>query len=199
MINSLTDVTGQVLETQLQFLRDAKIDGKKHSDKSLLHHLLGTRNLLAEWGARPALYDAGLFHSVYGTESFKVTSIPMSKRETVREVIGDEAEHLAWLFSVMRKQTLLGNLDRSEDLKVQSRLTEEWLPLDRHQFSDLVNLMIANSIEQLPRLPKRYAVSARSFLMRFRAHAMPAAQRALDEFSSAVDHYAQRKWWQFWK
>ena len=34
-----------------------------------LSHLLGTRRLLVEWGERPAVCDAGLFHSAYGTEN----------------------------------------------------------------------------------------------------------------------------------
>lgn len=36
-----------------------------------LSHLAGTRRLLAEWGERPELCDAGLFHSAYGTEYFQ--------------------------------------------------------------------------------------------------------------------------------
>src|SRR6185369_12518587 len=53
------------LENRLRFLRKANTEGMPHSDRGLFDHLLGTRQLLVEWGARPALYDAGLFHSIY--------------------------------------------------------------------------------------------------------------------------------------
>ena len=38
-----------------------------HSGRTLLDHLFGVHNLLAEWGAAPKLCLAGLFHSIYGT------------------------------------------------------------------------------------------------------------------------------------
>src|SRR5689334_2977005 len=44
-----------------------------------LSHLLGTRRLLVEWGERPAMCDAGLFHSAYGTEYFPVDR-PVDRR-----------------------------------------------------------------------------------------------------------------------
>ena len=56
------------LENRLRFLRKASTEGMPHSDRGLLGHLLGTRQLLVEWEARPALCDAGLFHSVYESE-----------------------------------------------------------------------------------------------------------------------------------
>jgi (p)ppGpp synthase/HD superfamily hydrolase len=63
-----------------------------HSEVGLFDHLLGTRQLLVEWKARPALCDAGLFHSVYSTEHYELKAIPLSMRDEVRQLIGDEAE-----------------------------------------------------------------------------------------------------------
>jgi hypothetical protein len=183
-------------DPRIEFLRGARIDGRRHSDKTLLDHLLGTRRFLAEWGARPSVCDAGLFHSVYGTESFKVASISFSQRDAVRAVIGDEAEELAWIFSVMRKQTLPLNLAPGARLEVQSRLDDAWLPLTTAQIADLVNLMIANSVEQFPRLRRSIAMSAYAFLSRFRSLALPAAASALD--AAAIARPAAR-WWQVWR
>jgi hypothetical protein len=42
------------LENRLRFLRKANTEGMPHSDRGLLDHLLGTRQLLVEWEARPA-------------------------------------------------------------------------------------------------------------------------------------------------
>jgi hypothetical protein len=91
------------LANRIRFLREANTERMPHSDRGLLDHLLGTRQLLVDWGARPAVCDAGLFHSVYGTEHYKPKAIPLSMRAGVSQLIGDEAESLAWLFCLMRR------------------------------------------------------------------------------------------------
>ena len=58
--------------------------------------------------------------------------------------IGDEAESLAWLFCMIRRETLYENPGREGEFRVQHRLTDEWLPLTRIQFQDLLTLNIAN-------------------------------------------------------
>src|SRR5580704_14622773 len=99
------------LDKRVQFLRGVNIEAREHSERGLLDHLLGTRQLLLEWGARPVLCDAGLFHSVYGTEGYKHATLPLSMRSRVQELIGNEAESLVWLFCFMRRKTLGDNLD----------------------------------------------------------------------------------------
>src|SRR6476660_80567 len=94
------------LENRLRFLRNASTEGMPHSDCGLFDHLLGTRQLLVEWEARPALCDAGLFHSVYSTEHYELKALPLSRRDEVQQLIGDEAESLAFLFCMMRRETL---------------------------------------------------------------------------------------------
>ena len=86
------------LENRLRFLRQANTEGMPHSDRGLFDHLLGTRQLLVEWGARPALCDAGLFHSIYSTEHYEQTAVAVTRRDEVRQLIGEEAESLVWLF-----------------------------------------------------------------------------------------------------
>ena len=53
------------LENRFRFLREVNTETMPHSERGLFDHLLGTRQLLVEWGARPALCDAGLFHSIF--------------------------------------------------------------------------------------------------------------------------------------
>jgi len=139
------------LENRLRFLRKANTEGMPHSDRGLLDHLLGTRQLLVEWEARPALCDAGLFHSVYGTEYFELQAVPLTMRNEVQQLIGDEAESLAWLFCMIRREALYENPGREGDFRVQHRLTDEWLPLTKIQFQDLFTLALANSLEAFPR------------------------------------------------
>jgi hypothetical protein len=126
---------GDQLENRLRFLRKANTDGMPHSDRGLLDHLLGTRQLLVEGEARPALCDAGLFHSVYGTEYYELKAIPLNMRNEVQRLIGDEAESLAWF---VREPGTEG------EFGVQHRLTDEWLRLTKTQFQDLLTLTLGS-------------------------------------------------------
>jgi hypothetical protein len=186
---------GEQLENRLRFLRQANTDGMPHSDRDLLDHLLGTRQLLVEWETRPALCDAGLFHSVYGTEYYELQAVPLTMRNEVQQLIGAEAESLAWLFCMIRRESLLENPGPEGELKVQHRLTEEWLPLATIQFQDLLTLTLANTLEPFPRCSwserrhlRRYL---RTYLRRFRDVVIPPAQRAFDRIDV--------RWWEIWK
>jgi hypothetical protein len=178
------------LGNRLRFLRKAT-EQMPHSEVGLFDHLLGTRRLLVEWEARPALCDAGLFHSVYSTDHYELTAIPLSMRDEVRQLIGDEAESLVWLFCMMRRETLFDQLDKDRDFSVQHRLTGEWIPLTEGQYHDLITMSFANCLEAFPRcswIARRYI---RWGLRRFRGIAIGPAQIALDRIEA--------HWWEFWK
>jgi hypothetical protein len=180
------------LEAKLQFLRAFNVDRLEHTEKGLLSHLLGTRNLLESWGARHALYDAGLFHSVYGTQAYLQTAVPMSRRDEVRAIIGAEAENLVWLFCVMRRETFGDNLQRQDGFRIQDRISGEWHSLTKWEFEDLVNLGIANTLESLPRFGWMTRRQCRAGLLPYRKAAMPGARQA-------IDNLAAWRWWQLWK
>ena len=179
------------LENRLRFLRKASTEQMPHSEVGLFDHLLGTRQLLVEWKARPALCDAGLFHSVYSTEHYELKAIPLSMRDEVRQLIGDEAESLIWLFCMMRRETLYQNLHKDRDFSVQHRLTGEWIPLTEGQFHDLITMSFANCLEAFPRCPWNVRRNIRRGLRRFRDIAIGPAQSALDRI--------EVQWWEFWK
>jgi hypothetical protein len=184
-----------VQDDRLRFLRKANTEGMPHSDRALLDHLLGTRQLLVEWEARPALCDAGLFHSVYGTEYYELKAIPLTMRNEVQQLIGEEAETLAWLFCMIRRETLYENPGPDGEYRVQHRLTDEWLPLTKMQFQDLLTLNIANCLEPFPECSwsdrRHLRGYLRKYLRRFRDIAIPPAQRAFDRIDA--------RWWEFWK
>src|SRR5215207_7285177 len=180
----------QQLEERLRFLRGANTEGMPHSGRGLFDHLLGTRQLLLEWEARPALCDAGLFHSIYSTEHFEQTAVPLTRRDEVRQLIGDEAESLVWLFCMMRRETLYQNLHKGRDFSVQHRLTGEWIPLTEDQFHDLITMSFANCLEAFPRCSWYVRWYIRLGLRCFRNKAIPPAQCAFDRIDA--------HWWEFW-
>jgi len=183
--------TDEHLEARLQLLRSVGTEEMPHSEQGLFDHLLGTRQLLIEWGARPVVCDAGLFHSIYGTEHYGPTAIAPSRRAEVRQLIGEEAEKLAWLFCVMRRATFEQNLQRTGEFTVQNRKTGEWLPLGADQFQDLVTMTFANTLEAFPRLSWRTRRSCRNYLRAFKNMAAPNAWAAFKKCDA--------RWWEFWK
>ena len=103
------------LDERVRFLQSVKTDEIAHSERALL----GTRQIPVDWGARPALCDAGLFHSVYGTEHFVPTPAELSRRPEIQRLIGPGAEQLAWLFCIMRRDSFDENLNRAVDFGVR--------------------------------------------------------------------------------
>jgi hypothetical protein len=50
--------------------------------------------VLRSWGSEQALSDAGLFHSIYGTEGFQGYKLPFSRRADIRSVSHLYCAHL---------------------------------------------------------------------------------------------------------
>jgi hypothetical protein len=79
-----------------------------HSGRSLYLHLKGTHDLLRDWDNSEDVCLAGLFHSIYGTNSFKRQSL--DDRRKLRELIGDYAEQLVYNFSVAKDRPLFESI-----------------------------------------------------------------------------------------
>lgn len=143
-------------DRQIEFLIVRGAADHCHSRASLIEHLDATRKILASWGASPALCTAGLFHSVYGTQSFESAVADLEDRQVVREVIGPESEEIAYLFSIMSPDSFEENFARSSSFRLQNRTTGEWSEIDHEMLVALCNLSAANWLEQLPRLAEIY-------------------------------------------
>jgi hypothetical protein len=82
----------------------------KHSGRTFFEHLFNTLVLLERRKASKEVAAAGLYHSVYGTESFNYSN-PDITRDVVKNLIGEYSESLAYEFCNMRNRvnTLLNN------------------------------------------------------------------------------------------
>lgn len=111
-----------------------------------LSHLLGTRRLLAKWGERGAMCDAGLFHSAYGTQFFQPDQ-PAS-RSAVRQLIGDEGEEIAWVWCTILRDTI----EVMPPHTVSDRRTGELVTLSAEMVADIATLWAADTVEQIARM-----------------------------------------------
>ena len=123
---------------QIEFLIHAGAHRKPHAHgRTLFEHLLGTRSLLAKWDASEEVRAAGLFHSVYGTDRYKVKLVADEERDTIRGLIGADAERLVFLFSNLRRPEAFIEADGVRDI-------------DRNDFCALIEIECANVIDQTP-------------------------------------------------
>ena len=118
--------------TKIDFLKKLGTENTEHGGGTLLDHLIGVSNILEEMGAPQHVQDAGLFHSIYGTAVFHHQTI--ADRSVVQSVIGERAEHLAYLFCILGRET-----DRKTEIAQIS---------DKETRKELMLIDYANSEEQ---------------------------------------------------
>lgn len=142
-----------------RFLRDLGTDDISHSDKSFLAHLVAVHRDLEKWGCRQAVCRAGMFHSIYGTELFQKFSLPIERRDEVRDLIGERAEHLGYLNCAMDRPSFDANFDAESPgqgpaRRMIDRLTGETLQLSPDDFQDLSTIQVCDWLEQVARSKK---------------------------------------------
>lgn len=116
-----------------------------HSGRTLLVHLLGTNDILRKMGADPQVAVAGLFHSVYGTQNFKRAVLTLSDRALVRDVIGERAERLAFLFCEAARPIEAARADDGYRIAAWSGGSEL---VTAQELRDLQWIDVANAMEQ---------------------------------------------------
>ncbi len=172
-----TDDVASPTGARLALLRRLGFDELTHdSHVPFLSHLLGTRRLLVAWGERPALCDAGLFHSAYGTEYFQPNT--SASRAEVRSLIGDEAELVAWTWCTIRRDTI----ELTGPVTAVNRSTNAAMPMSDQLVADIATLWAADTVEQIARMAdeeRGFAHGLRRVLHVASPEAQAAAQAVL--------------------
>jgi len=120
-------------------------------------HLKGVQSVLRNWGSDEVLVNAGLFHSIYGTEGFQGYKLPLSKRADIRKLIGREAERLVWIFCMVDRSTVDDSLyvcEQQDTRKFEFRARPELgnfpIILDgEKEWLDFLELTLADWLEQV--------------------------------------------------
>jgi (p)ppGpp synthase/HD superfamily hydrolase len=105
-------------DTIRTFLISLDADKTRHSGRSLYDHLKGVHDLLRDWDNEHHVCMAGLFHSIYGTKTFKHKSL--NDRAKLIEMIGLKAELLVHYFSTKDRPFF----ESIEDKNVRRNLLE---------------------------------------------------------------------------
>jgi hypothetical protein len=168
------------LEEQLAFLRERGAGESAHSQSDLLGHLIGTHRLLVRWGAEPEVCTAGLFHAIYGTETFGAIELDVPERDAVRALVGERCESLVHTFASTTRESLDDALAHGPPYVLADEDGAP-VPLSPRELADLCNLAAANWLDQLPRIGDGYAELGRDRYARMLGVVLPAARQALRE------------------
>jgi len=124
-------------------------------------HLKGVQAILRYWDAPNYLYNAGLFHSIYGTEGFQGYALPLSERDAIRGLIGNKAERLCWIFCMVDRSTVdetvfnwnISDVDSTQDdqftFRARLELGRFEIKLNKSEWLDFIELTLADWLEQV--------------------------------------------------
>ena len=128
-----------------------------NGEEAFDNHLVGVQSVLRSWGASEKLCNAALFHSIYGTEGFQGFKLPLSKRDEIAQLIGPEAERLAWIFCMVDRASVDETVLRPPPppgappaFRARIELGAFAMPLaDETEWLDFVTLSLADWLEQV--------------------------------------------------
>jgi hypothetical protein len=122
-------------------------------------HLKGVQAVLRYWGAPTYLTNAGLFHSIYGTEGFQGFALPLQERAAIQGLIGPMAENLSFWFCMVDRSTLdqtvfdwegpVQNPAQKFHLRARPELGRFDLILSKDEWLDFIELTLADWLEQV--------------------------------------------------
>lgn len=143
MARSFKELTGYLVELGA--------DKVPHSKTRFLSHLIGVYTDLKEWGCPEYLTLAGLFHSIYGTEAFQGFSLPLARRDEVRELIGERAERIAYVNCALTRESLDASVAAGGPPHLWDRFENRPLEVSDSEFTDLITLHLCDRLEQVGR------------------------------------------------
>ncbi len=133
------------------FLQSLGTRDVPHTGEGFFAHLVAVYRDLKKWGCDEAVCLSGLFHSIYGTEKFRLFGLPVDRRDEVIALIGEHAERVAYINCVMDRGTFDTLVLEGGALRVRNRDTEEWIDMTEREFLDLKTMHLCDWLEQVPR------------------------------------------------
>ncbi|MGP4024847.1 DUF6817 domain-containing protein [Actinomadura sp. 3N407] len=175
---------GRGAEEAAELLLALGADRLEHPGGTLYAHLRRVHALLSEWGARPELRLAGLFHAFYGTDGFGPALGDPHRRGELTEVVGVEAERLVYLYASCDRSRSYPHLT-SPDGPFTDRFTGAVLRPRPARRRDFAELTVANELDVMAASPALRAAHGQALIDLFTAWRpllSPSAARAVRTF-----------------
>ncbi len=139
------------IQRYTDFLQSLGTKDVPHTGEGFFAHLVAVYRDLKKLGCDEAVCVAGLFHSIYGTEKFRLFGLSVDRRDEVIALIGEHAERVAYINCVMDRATFDALVLHGGDLRVRNRDTDEWIEMTPREFLDLKTMHLCDWLEQVPR------------------------------------------------
>ena len=68
----------------------------QYAGEDFYKHLVAVQEVMRSLGACTDLINAGLFHSIYGTQGFQAFTVPLTQRPEIQKIVGERAELLCY-------------------------------------------------------------------------------------------------------
>ena len=134
------------------YLKEIGADNVDHSGKGYLAHAIGVYADLKEWGWNEELARAGLFHSIYGTQLFQGFTLPLEKRKEICELIGKQAELIAYLNCAIDRPHFDEEILKNEGTyQILDRFSNTLMDVSNENFNLLCTLHLCDWLEQVAR------------------------------------------------
>lgn len=173
-------ITSAVFNKKIEFLVEQGSLNKQHTSGDLLTHLISTYLILESWRCDDHVCFAGLFHSIYGTETYPLNTVRYDQRNRIKDQIGDEGEALVFYFSCMEKKSFYDNFSNLEmPSKLVNRFTGELINIELSTLIELAHISLANWLDQRASLPREYWFKRASEFKEMKEHLNIGAQTSL--------------------
>lgn len=135
------------IDQHLEQLKQLGTSYVAHRNGTLFKHLQGVWTLLEDWNNPAPVCLAGLYHSVYGTGGFEQQLIPLEMRHEIASMIGNEAEHLVYLFAACDRPLTHPRIGKQTPLQFHDRFDDQDYPLQESDWKALCEILLANELD----------------------------------------------------
>ncbi|XVS60965.1 DUF6817 domain-containing protein [Actinosynnema sp. CA-299493] len=167
------------------WLRQCGAESIDHPGGTLYAHLSRVHDRLGGLGLGADVRLAGLAHAAYGTDGFALALLDPADRTTLRDLIGESAERLVYLYGACDRDLTWPRL--ADTGEVWNRFTGGSERLDRDWLRPFVDLSIVNEldvVEQDPAVARKHGDYFRSLFTSWArvasAQVTAEAERVLD-------------------
>jgi len=147
----------QDLDLHRERLLELGANKTAHLDGDLLAHFGNVSRNLQEMSRPDYVVLAGLYHGSYGTHALHgedTFELDAAQRERISAYIGEPAERLVYLFSVMTYESLgrsvRNMLKPGGKPALWNRCSDEALPATEEEFHDVLWIKLADILAHLP-------------------------------------------------
>jgi hypothetical protein len=154
-----------------RFLGDHGAERLEHPGGTLYAHLHRVAATLGAWGAADDVRLAGLCHATYGTDGFDRSLLDVSSRGELRELVGERAEALVYLYGSLDRAVVYPRLGGPAPVVVRDRFTGREHEPAAADLRAVVEITAANELDVLAHdaeLAARHEVGLRRLFERSR-------------------------------